>query len=462
MTAVEALAATRGEALLAHALPPHIHVATDSRTLRPGDAFLALRGARFDGHRFTAEARNRGATAVIVDDPSAVPSGMPAIVVRDTKGAYLALATAARRACGARVIAITGSAGKTTTKALLHQILRKAGAGAVAATSANENNEIGVSKLFLGLPPHTDIVVAEFGARHYGDISTLVSIALPDIAVLTNVGDAHLEIMGSRERLAETKWSIFSLGAAAILNARDTVSLERAPTLAAPPRWFAAVGSAESVAPANGRHTTVLRGRSELAVATDAGIERYPTHCALPGEHNRANVAAACAAAIAAGTSANAVAECLQDLVLPEGRYERTRIGDVEVIFDAYNASMAGMLATLDAFAAERAERRIAVLSSMAELGDGSASMHERVGAAAARSDLAALLVGGEYAPDLERGARDAGISPERVIRFRNNGEAVRWLEDHARAGDVVLLKGSRMYHLEEVVEGLREIRHDD
>jgi UDP-N-acetylmuramoyl-tripeptide--D-alanyl-D-alanine ligase len=182
-------------------------------------------------------------------------------------------------------------------------------------------------------------------------------------------------------------------------------------------------------------------------------------HCREPGHTSLRCEGGSCswyAGALALGCSEASVAAALANLELPGGRYERTSLGDVDVIFDAYNASMAGTLATLDAFGAERARRRIAVLASMAELGESSAAMHERVGAAAARADLSALLVGGAFASDLERGARAAGIPAERLVRFEQNADAVRWLADNARAGDLVLLKGSRMYHLEEVVEGMR------
>jgi UDP-N-acetylmuramoyl-tripeptide--D-alanyl-D-alanine ligase len=143
-------------------------------------------------------------------------------------------------------------------------------------------------------------------------------------------------------------------------------------------------------------------------------------------------------------------------LTLPQGRYERMQVGAFDVIYDAYNASMSGTLATLSSFAREIAARKIAVLGSMAELGPDAAEMHERVGAAAAASKLDALLVGGDYAESLARGARGAGFPAELVINFDDNGRAVDWLRANARAGDLVLLKASRRYKLESVLEGLR------
>jgi UDP-N-acetylmuramoyl-tripeptide--D-alanyl-D-alanine ligase len=457
MTMDVAVRTTAARAVRAAALPARVRVSTDTRAMRAGDTYLALRGERFDGHAFAADAVARGAAAVIVDDERAIPEGAPGLVVADTKAAYLALAAAARNALRARVIAITGSAGKTTTKAFLAQLLAAAGAGEVVATPANENNEIGTAKLFLSIEGDPDVVVAELGARRPGDIAELVAVARPEIGVLTNVGDAHLEIMGSRELLAATKWELFGAGARAVLNAADAVSRDRAPSLAAPPHWFGVLDHPTPAPAPPGASFVALRGDDELLVVDEKGSATYGARFALPGAHNRANAAAACAAAIAFGCEPGAVAAATGALRLPEGRYERTRVGTLDVIYDAYNASMAGTLATLDAFAHERALRRIAVLSSMAELGDGSAEMHERVGAAAGRAGLSALLVGGAFAGDLARGARAAGVAAERIVRFERNADAVEWLAAHAGVGDLVLLKGSRMYHLEEVLDGLRE-----
>lgn len=440
------------------ALPATVEISTDSRSLRPGEAFLALRGERFDGHQFVGDALARGAAALVVDDPTVVPDGVAALVVADTKAAYLALAAQAREMLGARVVAITGSAGKTTTKSLLEQVLRASGQS-VAATPANENNEIGVAKLFLGVDPAVSVVVAELGARHYGDIAPLVAVARPDIAVLTNVGDAHLAIMGSPERLADTKWEIFGTGAQAVLNASDDTSVRRARTLEGVPWWFASATVDERVRAPEPSALIVndpYEERDELWRVGGTRTESATIEYRLPGEHNRRNLAAACAAAFALGVTIDEIASAIPALALPGGRYERSRIGGFEIIFDGYNASMAGTLATLDAFSRERGVRRIAVLASMAELGDGSPAMHARVGAAAARADVAALLVGGEYAADLARGARAAGLAADCLVPFVRNADAVRWLRSNARAGDLVLLKGSRMYRLEEILEGLR------
>ncbi|MDQ2663187.1 MAG: UDP-N-acetylmuramoyl-tripeptide--D-alanyl-D-alanine ligase [Candidatus Eremiobacteraeota bacterium] len=449
LTLESAKTATGGNLRNADDFPMSLRIVTDTRSLRAGDTFLALRGERFDGHDYLGAAVTAGAGAVIIDEPSAALEGVATLVVSDTKRAYMDLATAARAQYSGRVVAITGSTGKTTVKVFLAQLLRAHfGAERVSTAPANENNEIGVSKLLLATEPGIDVVVVEMGARHPNDIAELVGVAKPHLGVLTNIGEAHLEIFGSHEVLAQTKWGLFSGGAQAILNAHDSVSQDRAPSLALPPRWF---GVGEPTLPG-----TYVVDEATLALTDASPACRLAIETHLPGRHNLANLAAAIAAARVLGVPVDAIVRTLGDVALPPGRYERIAIGDCAYVYDAYNANLSGMLAALEAFATESALRRIAVLASMAELGAGSAEMHRRAGAAATASGVDMLLVGGAFATDLERGALDAGLSAERIVPFENNGAAIRWLRAHVRPGDAVLLKGSRVYRLEEIVEAMR------
>ena len=436
--------------------PAALRVCTDTRTLKPGDTFLALRGDRFDGHDFTAEAVRRGAEMLVIDDPQRRPSGAAALIVNDTKKAYLALAGAARELFEGRVIAITGSAGKTTTKAFLAQLLAAHYGDRVLAAPGNENNEIGVSKLLLELSNvDHDIAVVEMGARHYGDVAELVEIARPQFGILTNIGEAHLEIMGSRERLEDTKWALFARGAHPIVNAADAATRRRAPSLGGTPHWFAAeLSSLDS--PANFEVLTSFSGSRRLVHRAGTGAVELDVDVRVPGEYNRANLAAAVAGAIELGVAPEQLVELIARVRLPEGRYDRIPMrGGVALIYDAYNANASGMIAALDAFAAEAAGRRIAVLASMAELGGESKALHERVGERAGGL-VDVLLLRGEYAADLARGAQRAGLGVDRIVRVETNAQAARWLREHVRSDDVVLLKGSRKYKLEEIVEELR------
>ncbi|GAC1410218.1 MAG: UDP-N-acetylmuramoyl-tripeptide--D-alanyl-D-alanine ligase [Candidatus Velthaea sp.] len=445
------LAALGARTLLAQQLPAQLQIVTDTRAIAGGDTFLALIGERFDGHDFVNAAFERGAAACIVSDAARVPADRPAIIVEDTLATYLQLARLARRRIRGRVVAITGSAGKTTTKAFLLQLLQAAGI-ASTATPENENNEIGVSKFLIGLDEgDARVAIVEMGARKFGDIDVLVEAAEPDVSILTNVGEAHLEIFGSRERLAHTTWGVFRTHARAVLNLSDEVSRSRAAALPVTPIWF----GTGSLAPPPGEPGVVVRDARCVMVHDGIARTEFDVDITVPGEHNRRNAAAALAGAIALGYPPAALVPHLAALHLPPGRYQRIPLaqGDT-LVFDAYNASMSGTLATLHAFAEEPAQRRIAVLGSMAELGPEAPQMHRRVGrAAAGSSDV--ILVGGEFAADMERGALDAGTAAHAVVRYADNADAIEWLRLHARAGDAILLKGSRKYKMEEIAAAL-------
>lgn len=448
LTLEEAVSATHATLRHGDRAPRELRIVTDTRALRAGDVFLALRGERFDGHDFLEEAARKGAGAFVVDRFGVRSGTTPALLVEDTRRAYMQLAAAARARFHGRVFAITGSAGKTTTKHLLGLLLSAHfGRSRVLVTPANENNEIGVSKLMLAIEPDHEIVVVEMGARHAGEIAELVAVAEPHAGILTNIGEAHLEIFGSRERLAQTKWGLFDRGAQAVLNAQDAASQALAPALAAPPLWF---GESSPSKPG-----VWVRDRSTLLLTAGAP-QTYAIDVPFPGAHNRANLAAALAAAVLAGMPPARAAAEVRNLRLPEGRYQSVLVdGGPRMIYDAYNASASGTIATLTTFASERARRRIAVLGSMAELGADAPALHERVGAHAAASNLDVLLVGGDYAASIASGACGAGFDRDRIVTFEDNGDVVRWLREHARPDDVVLLKASRKYRMEEIVQAL-------
>ncbi|MDQ6931077.1 MAG: hypothetical protein M3126_10500, partial [Candidatus Eremiobacteraeota bacterium] len=244
--------------------------------------------------------------------------------------------------------------------------------------------------------------------------------------------------------------------ARAVLNVRDTVSFARATRLEAAPRWFGVGAPMLPGLHANERGVFIA-DRFTMIVVENANVQTFRMHAELPGEYNLENLAAALGGALELGCDPAMLAQAVRGVSLPRGRYESVTLAQgLRVIFDAYNASMSGMIATLEAFAQESGTKRIAVLGSMAELGTESAQMHHTVGKHAAHSNLDFLLVGGEYADDLAAGARSAGFDAARIARFAGNDEAVAWIKEHAGSGDVVLLKGSRMYKLEQILQGLR------
>ena len=432
-----------------------VRIVTDTRHIEPGDAFVALRGENFDGADFAGDAFAKGAALAIVPRED-VLAGKPGVVVGDTVRAYMALGAAARAHSNAIVIAITGSTGKTTTKALLAQLLSFSGRK-LAATPQNENNQIGVSKLLLALEGDEQIVVVEMGARHDGEIAELCAIAMPHLGILTNIGEAHLEVFETRERLADTKWGLFSTGAIAILNVADEESRRRFPTLPRTPGWF---GAGQTVFETVLLPATLIPARDAIVFADAAGAETLAMSTSLPGDHNLSNLAAAATAARAVGMTPAAIVEAIPKLTLPPGRYERMSLpGGVHLVYDAYNASLSGTLATLRAFSEENAERRIAVLGGMAELGVESPQMHEAIGAALPDCGIDVVLIGGEHADSTIRGAVRAGMSPLAIVPYENNAHATQWLRVNIREGDSVLLKGSRMYKMEEILGGLKALR---
>jgi UDP-N-acetylmuramoyl-tripeptide--D-alanyl-D-alanine ligase len=450
----DAIDALHAHALVAAALPERLLVQTDTRAIERGATFLALRGERYDGHTYVEEAFARGAVCAIVDDPSSVPAGRAALVVSNTLLAYLELGGLARARIRGTVVGITGSTGKTTTKQFLLALLRGAGVP-VTATPENENNEVGVARFLCGLADGDErVAIVEMGARKHRDLDVLVAAARPDVGVLTNIGEAHLEIMGSRERIAETKWALPAGSRRAALNLADEASRAKAASLAAAPIWY----GIDDERPPHGQRAVVIERDAVRTVAEDGATAMHRIAIRFPGDHNRRNLGGAFAAAllcierVAAGATVEQLAEAVGTLALPHGRYEVIElVNGVRLVFDAYNASLSGTLATLATFGREEAERRIAVLGSMAELGSDAPAMHEKIGEIAAKRTTV-VLAGGSFAADTARGVELGGGI---VVRYGSNDAAIAWLLANVRAGDAILLKGSRMYRMEQIAAAL-------
>ena len=330
----DAIEAMHARALGEH-MPESLLIQTDTRAIERGATFLALRGENFDGHDYVDEAFARGAVCAIVDERSSHrdAQGHPdaqchpepvegcatqrstehieawskrhaVLVVPDTLQAYLHLGGLARTRVRGPVVAVTGSTGKTTTKQFLLALLRGAGI-AVTATPENENNEVGVAKFLCGLDDGDErVAIVEMGARKYRDLDVLVAAARPDVGVLTNAGEAHLEIMGSRERIAETKWAVPSGARRAVLNLDDAVSRERAESLAVPPMWY----GIDAERPPHGQRAVVIEPDAAWTIAEDGTTETHHIAIGFPGDHNRRNLAGAFAAALLCGATAEALA----------------------------------------------------------------------------------------------------------------------------------------------------------
>lgn len=427
-------------------------VATDSRTATPGSLFFALRGEHADGHGFVADAVARGAAGSVVHRP--VPQG-PAVEVADTGRALLALAADERvRMPDATVIAISGANGKTSAKDFAAAIL--GAAFRTHASPASFNNEIGLPLTLLGAPEGVEVIVAEMGARRVGDVALLCRMAGPDAAVVTNVGLAHMEIFGSWgsivEAAAEPIEALADDGTA-ILNADDDVARSLARRTKARVVMFGLAPDAEVRA-----EDVVLDEAGRPSFDLVAVGDRDRVELATPGEHMVSNALAAVACGVALGLSTAECAAALKGVRVSRWRMDTfTAATGVRVVNDAYNANPESTAAGLKAARWMAREGRLAaVLGHMAELGPISLEEHEKVGRLVVRLGVDRLVTVGEPARMIARAAIREGALPEEVASFDSPEEAAADIRAWGRAGDVVLVKGSRVVGLERVAEALR------
>lgn len=432
-------------------------VSTDTRTIVPGSLFVALKGDRFDGHEFLDRALAAGATGLLVSAPPVSAGGATVIVVPDTLAALQALARAVRRASGARVIAVTGSAGKTTTKEVIAQLLSTR--YRVFKNRGNLNNHIGLPLSLLELKDRPAIAVVELGMNHDGEIRTLVGIAEPDVRVWTNVGDAHIGHFGSREAIARAKAEILENAAP------DTVVVANADDPLVSAYVARATGQILTFGERTGatvRATDIVDHGFDGTAATVTGLGsvlrlRVP----LPGRAQLSNVLAAVTVALAFGVPESAIEATVATLepVARRGRISPLPQG-ARLVDDSYNASPSAVRAMLAALAATSvAGRRIAVLGEMLELGDLASDLHEECGRAAVRAGVDELIViGGPAAEGLVRGARAEGLPADRIHRFADSRSAGPTVGALVAAGDLVLVKGSRGTRTDLISDRLLEV----
>ncbi len=441
------LAATQGRLLGDVAPEAFPGVSIDTRTLTPAQLFVALQGER-DGHDFVPQAFARGAGAALVSRELADDG--PRIIVADTLQALGAIAAAHRNVLDLKVIAITGSVGKTTVKDMLAAILEQG--WRTLKSQGNYNTEIGVPLTLLELDASHQAAVVEMAMRGRGQIAYLAQLARPQVGVVTNVGLSHLELLGSKDAIAESKAELveaLSPDGTAVLNADDEYFEVLAARSAAPVVSFGTSESADvrvsavAVTP-DGRLQVRLTGRLIEAEIT----------CGAMGRHHALNIAAAAAAAISAGAPAEWVATGLAAYETGEMRGRIVEApGGYTVVDDSYNAAPDSMRAALDLLADLPGDRKWAVLGDMKELGDASIDEHHEIGRAAADSGLAGLVTVGELGHHMAEGAREAGLAE--VTEAADNAAAAGVIASRLAAGDVVLVKGSRAMQMEEIVAAL-------
>jgi UDP-N-acetylmuramoyl-tripeptide--D-alanyl-D-alanine ligase len=414
----------------------------------PGDLFFGLPGQRVNGGEFAVAAIEAGAWGVVVDPVMASKLSSPAgdestagawvFSVPDPLAALQALARAWRRELGARVVGVTGSVGKTSVKDIARALLP----GRVHANRENLNTEIGLPLTVLEAPDDTDVLVLEMAMRGAGQITELAAIAEPEVAVITNVGPVHVELLGSVEAIAAAKAEVLAALPAdgvAIVPA-DAGVLE--PHLAAAPRLlrFGSGGDVFALEP------RVADGVTEALIETPAGRQSFQFPFAEA--HNLENALAAIAVGVALGAPLGEMADRAANIGFSRFRGERLELGDgIVLVNDCYNANPVSMRAALSHLASLEGERRIAVLGEMAELGPGAAGYHREVGESTRAEGIDLLIGVGEP-------ARDYG--PDELLGTPE--EAAEWLAAQVEPGDTILVKGSRSAGLEAVAETLGEL----
>ncbi|SDE87029.1 UDP-N-acetylmuramoyl-tripeptide--D-alanyl-D-alanine ligase [Sporomusa acidovorans] len=449
----EILKATGGHLLHAGDKKVFRGVSTDTRNIKSSNLFIALVGERFDGNDFVAQAAAKGAAGLLVSRAVSVPAGVTVIQVTNTLQALQALAKFHRQRFSIPLVAVTGSNGKTTTKDMLAAVL--SGRFKVLKTEANFNNEIGLSLTLLQLEPSHEAAVVEMGMRARGEIHALTEIALPTVGVVTNVGETHMEILGSIENIAAAKAELVeAIGHddLVVLNGDD-------------PHVRAMQRKAQGRVVLYGLHPdafvraeNIVTGKDgELITTFDCCSPRgsFPVTLAAVGIHNVYNALAAIATGWELGLKPSEIKAGITSFVPGAMRLEVKRYGDITVINDVYNASPLSMAAALNTLTAVSKGRKIAVLGDMLELGDAAVEAHRRIGRQAAENEVAILISVGEMAKHIAAAARESGVKT--TYSFAGHQEAIEVLRQVIQPGDCILLKGSRGMKMETMLHTFQD-----
>jgi len=420
----------------------------DSRTIRAGDLFFAVKGERLDGHDYVGAALEKGAAAAVVlkDELHRYAAPHRLLAVDDTLAALQTLATAVRKVWGKALVGVTGSAGKTTTKEAIAHVL-----GArfrVLKSEGNFNNHFGLPLMLLKLEPEHDVAVIEMGMSHAGEIRALARIAQPEIGVVTNVAPVHLEFFDSLAGIARAKYELIeslSSTGTAVLNFDDEYVSQFGRDFKGKVITYGTATGAD--VRAENVQACGAEG-SEFDVVVAGGRE----HARLPlvGEHNILNGLAAVAVGLVRGLKLAEAVRSLATLASADKRGQVVQLGNITVINDCYNSNPKALHAMVDALAAMKAGRRIVVAGEMLELGPAAEEMHRAAGEHIAKRKIDVLVGVRGLAQAMVDGARQAGAAAEFVATPEEAGE---WLARETRDGDVVLLKASRGVKLEKALE---------
>ncbi|WP_026485530.1 UDP-N-acetylmuramoyl-tripeptide--D-alanyl-D-alanine ligase [Caldanaerobius polysaccharolyticus] len=430
-------------------------VSTDSRTVKKGDLFVPLKGQTFDGHDFIGHALNSGAVAALTAKELTFHTDKAIVLVDDTLSALQNVAKYHReRFDHLKVIGVTGSTGKTTTKEMIYAVLRKR--FNVLKTVGNFNNQIGLPLTLLNLNESHDIAVVEMGMSSFGEIRALKDIAKPDIAVYTNIGISHIEKLGSRENILKAKLEMvedFNKDNWVVLNADDDMLFN---ALKGIPGTIVTYGVNRGDIKA-----TDIKQADKLCFKVAHGNESVKdvvVELSAYGMHNVYNALAAIAVGLIFDISLSEIAAGLKDYTPEKMRLNVVKANGIVIIDDCYNASPDSMRAAVDVLSgiSKGDLRTIAVLGDMKELGDYSVAAHRDVGEYVHKKGIDILLCVGTLAEYIGQGAVTSGMEVSNIYKVRDNREAIGLLKRLLKRDDVVLVKGSRAMKMEEIVNFLR------
>ena len=433
-------------------------VHTDSRSLRAGDVFVALRGERFDGNQFIAQAKAQGAVAVVCEasgEAEAAAQGLPALVVPDARLALGELAAGWRAQFDLPVIAVTGSNGKTTVTQMIAAILRAHVGADALSTQGNLNNDIGVPLTLLNLRAHHRMAVVELGMNHPGEIAYLAQLAKPTVALVNNAQREHQEFMGTVEAVAlENGAALLSLPSqgVAVYPVDESYTPVWQNQSGARAQYTFAMGHGDGAADVRAAVLVWQSGAWQFTLKTPAGTAPVRLHIA--GRHNVKNALAASACALAAGVPLEAVAQGLQAFEPVKGRSRalllHTPAGEITLVDDTYNANPDSVRAAIDVLT-ELPAPRLLVLGDMGEVGDQGPAFHAEVGAYAAECGIEAFYTLGDL-------CLHAGQAYGAAHHFDNMDSLLAAVAQHAAQFQSIVVKGSRFMKMERVVEALQAL----
>ncbi len=465
MDLADILEGTRGALVQKGATDRFQKIGTDTRTIAPGDIYFALVGKQHDGHAFIDQAIARGAQGLVISQPlsATCPAEISVIQVADTTRALGEVASVVRMRRNPKIVSITGSVGKTTAKELVAHLLSQE--FHTLKSAASFNNQFGVPLTLLALDENHTHAVVEAGTNHIGEIEILGDIIKPDVGIITNIGFAHIENFGSQQAILEEKIQLLKSlrpGGVAIINGDDPLLRSQDPVLRG--------RGLEVITAGLGAGNAV---QAVELVATDQGTTGFiqsngptgkwklPFRLSVPGEHFVQSAVLGVAAAVFLGVAPHKAVQALETFALPAGRMNCVQVdAKTLVIDDTYNASPDAMMSAVRALQIFSADRKIAVLGEMRELGDFSGMCHRAIGREMAGivTDLVAV---GSSAEFFRQGAQEAGLDPQRLHWVENATQAlakIREIRKNAAETTAILVKGARFMHMERVVLGLSEV----